>query len=238
MAYRFSNTEKWQDSWFSELSQIEMLLFIYLCDNCDIAGFIEVNYKRWASDLNSSKETIQGACKGLARGLIYSTSEDCIFLRNFLKHQKNLPLNSNNKAHLGIIKRFELYKQKFDFEDIDKFIEGGSKGLQSPTGIGNGIGIGIGKEEKDPEKNKIPDISEFKNFILENEPSCTGKGIELKYKSWIENGWKDGNGKPIKNWKSKALNIIPYLQKKLQNGNNEQKQEKYNNGAFDNVKIH
>src|SRR5574343_90525 len=69
MAYRFTDTEKWSDNWFSELSQIQMLLFIYLCDNCDIAGFIEVNYKRWASDLNSSKETIEAFLKGASKGL-------------------------------------------------------------------------------------------------------------------------------------------------------------------------
>lgn len=34
---------------------------------------------------------------------------------------------------------------------------------------------------------------------------------ELKYESWILNDWKDGNGKKIKNWKSKTNNIIPYL---------------------------
>ena len=141
MAYRFTNTDKWSDAWFSELKQIEMLLFLYLCDNCDIAGFIEINYKRWASDLSSSKETIEGALKGLERGLIVSNSNDCILVKNFIKHQKNTPLNLENKAHLGIYKRFELYANKFDFElslnGINELIKGASKGLVSPSGIGN-----------------------------------------------------------------------------------------------------
>ncbi|MDI9605933.1 MAG: hypothetical protein QM305_11550, partial [Bacteroidota bacterium] len=101
MAYRFTNTEKWEDSWFSSLKQIEMLLFLYLCDNCDIAGFAEVNLKRWASDLNSNPDTIEGALKGLHRGIIISKEGDAIYLRTFLKHQKNLPINTNNKAHVG-----------------------------------------------------------------------------------------------------------------------------------------
>ena len=65
MSYRYTNTDKWSDVWFSGLKQIEMLLFIYLCDNCDIAGFAEINYKRWSSDLGASISTIEGACKGL-----------------------------------------------------------------------------------------------------------------------------------------------------------------------------
>jgi hypothetical protein len=150
MSYRYTNTEKWVDAWFSNLKQIEMLLFIYLCDNCDIAGFIEVNFRRWANDLSSSAETIEGALKGLTRGLILSKDNDCVFIRNFLKHQKNLPLNESNKAHLGILRRFELYKHKFDIQDINNFIEGATKGLPSPTGIG------IGKEGVLEENIDIP----------------------------------------------------------------------------------
>lgn len=184
MAYRFTNTEKWTDSWFSNLEQIQMLLFMYLCDNCDIAGFIEVNYKRWANDLNSSVNTIQGALKGLERGLIYSNTNDCIFIKNYIKHQKNLPLNENNKAHLGIIRRFELYSEKFDIKDIKEFIEGANKGLQCPSGIGNGIGIDKGNEYKKLFEKVNLEFNlnhEFQDLIL----------IWLKYKSEKNQSYKE-----------------------------------------------
>lgn len=144
MAYRYTNTDKWNDAWFVSLKPEEKLLFNYLCDNCDIAGFIEIIPHRWAADLGYNQNIIQGALKGLGRGLRISESGDCIFINNFLKHQKNLPLNENNKAHLGIIRRFELYSNKFQINNTQEFIEGGSKGLSSPTGIGNGKGSGIG----------------------------------------------------------------------------------------------
>ena len=168
MAYRFTNTEKWKDSWFSNLKQIEMLLFIYLCENCDIAGFIEINYKRWASDLNSSESTIKESIKGLERGLIISNDGECIYLKNFIKHQKNLPLNKNNRAHMGIIKRFEMYRYKFDIQDINDFIlrgfEAPSKGLLSPTGIGKGISnSNIIKEEEEIKWKK--DFEEYKKIV-------------------------------------------------------------------------
>lgn len=166
MAYRYTNTEKWQDAWFSSLPQLQMLLFMYLCDNCDIAGFIEVNTKRWASDLNSSQETIQGALKGLQRGLIFSKSEDCAYVINFLKHQKNLPLNPDkNMSHRGIIKRFELYSNKFEITDIYSFIEGASKGLQCP--YGNGNGIGNGNIPPAQEKNWRNDFEIYKSELLD-----------------------------------------------------------------------
>ena len=155
MAYRFTNTDKWRDAWFSELKPIEKLLFNYLCDNCDIAGFIEITIKKWSMDIGADKSQIEGALKGLARGLIYSNTNDCLFIKNFLKHQKNLPINQNNKAHLGIIYRFEAYKNKFGFENYNELIEGACKGLQSPSGIGigNDIGIGIGLGGKEAKFN-------------------------------------------------------------------------------------
>lgn len=162
MAYRFTNTEKWADSWFSTLKQLEMLLFIYLCDNCDIAGFIEVNYKRWATDINTTIDKVQMAIIGLNKGLLISKNNDCIFIRNFLKHQKNLPLiPEKNPAHKGIINRFNEYKHKFDIEDINDFFKrgliGANEGLGSPLGNGNSNG----KYQKDDAISKIPDL-EFK----------------------------------------------------------------------------
>lgn len=159
MAYRFTNTDKWNDSWFSELSQFEKLFFIYLCDNCDIAGFIEINYKRFCSDLNTTKPNILGALEGLNRGLIVSESIDCIFIRNYLKHQKNLPLNEKNNAHLGIIKRFELYKHKFNITKIEEFMNQDFKPLAWGYGKGKGNDNGKGN-------GKNPDFN-FKKSLLD-----------------------------------------------------------------------
>lgn len=147
MSYRYTNTDKWNDSWFTDLKPMEKLLFNYLCDNCDIAGFIEITTRKWATDIGEDQKTIEGALKGLQRGIIFSTTKDCIYLKNFLRHQKNLPLNDKNPAHKGIIKRFELYSYKFDIQNITDFIEGASKGLQCPIGNGNGNGNGKLKED-------------------------------------------------------------------------------------------
>lgn len=158
MAYRYTDTEKWEDAWFTSLSQLQMLLFIYLCDNCNIAGFYEIKLKRAASDLNSSPETILGALEGLHRGLMWSADGETIYIRNFLRHQKNLPLNPNNNAHKGILDKFELYRHKFDIENIEDFIQGAMEGLPSPTGKGNGKGIGKGIGKEKEKEKEIPAI--------------------------------------------------------------------------------
>ena len=168
MAYRFTTTEKWTDSWFSQLTPLQMLLFIYICDNCDIAGFINVNIKRWASDLNSTHDNILGALKGLSRGLIYSTNKEVLFVKNFLKHQKNYPLNPNNNAHLGILKRVEDQKSQFAVDSLESLLSleslGAGEGLPSPYGKGNGKGSGKGNG-KGSGKDKYTQT--FKNSLME-----------------------------------------------------------------------
>ncbi len=61
MANRYTNTDKWVDNWFSELSPLSKLLFMYLCDQCDIAGFLEVNIKTIAFELGTDRKSIEKA---------------------------------------------------------------------------------------------------------------------------------------------------------------------------------
>lgn len=78
----------------------------------------------------------------------------------------------------------------------------------------------INKQEtinKETINKNIPAFNDFKNYVLENEPNIDLKALELKYKSWIENDWKDGNNKQIKNWKSKILNTIQFLPRNTDN---------------------
>ena len=205
MAYRFSNTDKWRDAWFSELKPIEKLLFLYLCDNCDIAGFIELTPRKWAFDIGLNQSDILGALKGLGRGLIYSHSGDCIFLRNFLKHQKNLPLNEKNNAHNGIIKRFEYYKLKFNIENIENFINQEVKPLARGYGNGKGNDSGKGNGKKSEENsNKFipPQISEVIDYFTEKGYSKQAAEKMFEYYSVAD--WKDSKGNKIRNWKQKA----------------------------------
>lgn len=62
-----------------------------------------------------------------------------------------------------------------------------------------------------------PAFSEVETFVQSKlAPEDFWKikaSLKLKYQSWVENGWKDGNDKPIKNWKTKILNTLPFLKK-------------------------
>jgi hypothetical protein len=150
MAYRYSDTLKWQDEWFVDLSSIEKLLFMYLCDNCDIAGFFELSYRKIAFDLNSKEAEIKGAIKGLEKAVFMSDDEKCLLVKNFIRHQKNIPINPDNKAHQGILKRISIYLPKFTNVTLN-YQEGYlGKGANKPLerGTANAIGIDNGNAVK------------------------------------------------------------------------------------------
>lgn len=132
MANRNTKTEKWRDAWFSSLPKLSRYLFLYLCDNCDIAGFIEFVPKVWVFETDLSNKEIEKCIKDLNKALLFSTDNQLILIKNFIKHQNNLPINPENNAHKAILKRFEIYLSRFnDIELINKIL-GGSEGVTTP----------------------------------------------------------------------------------------------------------
>ena len=111
MAKRFTSTEKYADSWFVDLETIEKLMFYYLIDHVDNAGFYEISLRHIQFHLGISKDEILGAIKGLSRGLLGADSEiknsGKIYLKNFLKHQKISPINPFNSFHSSVLKSFQ-----------------------------------------------------------------------------------------------------------------------------------
>lgn len=80
-------------------------------------------------------------------------------------------------------------------------------------------------------KVSIPSVEEFTTYALDYIEQKKIKGtreewkptIETKYEAWKDAGWKDGNGKPIANWKLKIQSTIPFLKPHYgitDNGNN------------------
>jgi len=141
---RFTETSKWDDLWFRGLSGYHKLAFLYIIDRCDNAGFWEVDLDSMQFHTKLSKEHCDSAIKGLTRGL--QGASGWVWVRNFLRHQKNDSLNSDNPAHRQIIGILERQSERFP--DCKLFIPNApSKGLESPIGIGKGKGSGKGKKK-------------------------------------------------------------------------------------------
>lgn len=144
MATRFTDDEKWGDPWFRRLKPYEKLLFVFLCDNCNWAGFYELDEDYIKFHIGQ----VEGAYNGALDGALKALSDKIIirdgwvWVRNFLKHQRNEVLNPNNPAHKNIIQR--INDQLDRFSGVPQFDE--MLGLQ--RGIQWGIKSPIGKEEE------------------------------------------------------------------------------------------
>ena len=83
-------------------------------------------------------------------------------------------------------------------------------------------------------KRNIPTEEEFLEYAtviykqLEKDFEPFKFPLLAKYTTWIDNGWKNGHNKPIKNWKNTLNNTIPHI-KGIYNGtkNNTNTKRKY-----------
>jgi hypothetical protein len=120
---------------------------------------------------------------------------------------------------------------KFAYISQINSIDSQVSGYEAKTGaklggtLGGTLGACLQEEEKEKEQDvkKIPAYSDFKEYAYSKKKNLDPEALKLKYDSWVDNGWKNGNDKPIKNWKTTLLNTIPYI-KTINNHNNIQPQ--------------
>lgn len=185
MPRRFTVTEKWtQDKWFMELSAPAKLMFIFLYENCDCAGFWEINIKEAAYRIALNEETVYQAFKDIEK--CYVRDDRFCVIVSFLHHQRNLPLNPENKAHIGILNRLISHPGLYESLKIRWESKGyiqGERTLWSqapskplPRGYGNGKGNGNGKGIKKCLDKKSEKFDQFWKIY----PKKVGKGAARK----------------------------------------------------------
>ena len=153
---KFTTPKKWDDVWFSELTMEGKVMFMYLCDMCDIAGFLEVNER--ITKLRTGIQDVRGTIESLSKSVILKG--DHVWVKQHIKHQKNLPINVKNGAHKSILNIIRANIDRFpeifeylpisDGEVVRQYIEGGGgaspRGGLPPIGIGNSISISESNE--------------------------------------------------------------------------------------------
>lgn len=111
MSKRFTSTEKWSDPWFVDLSVEAKCLFLFLCDHCNIAGFYEKSDRVMQFYLGMSKEQISQTTDEIKKSVPFV--DGFYFLKNFIRHQKNTPLNPENNCHKSIIYELQRMSDRF-----------------------------------------------------------------------------------------------------------------------------
>jgi len=115
MAKRFTDSEKWQDVWFTELSNDNKIIWLYLLDTCDNAGIFKLNLK--LLNFNCSTNITVEEFISIFKKRITQVNEECWLINKFCYYQYGADfLTSKNKAvekavirliQLGVIKNIK-----------------------------------------------------------------------------------------------------------------------------------
>jgi hypothetical protein len=126
---RLTESGKWADPWFRALPIEAKCLWLWILDNCDCAGIIEI-------DMGLAEFQI-GASKPLQSPFDYFGDRvqkygSKLFVPKFIRYQYGEELNLANTAHRGVIRRLELAKIPCPVRISEKKDQAPSKPLQSP----------------------------------------------------------------------------------------------------------
>jgi len=147
-------------------------------------------------------------------GLPTTMAKEAIGIRSYNTYINTL----NDLVEFGFINLIEKSKNQYssNIVALSNFNKAPDKALDKAmikhTTKQRESNSSIDKQETKNNK-QIPELSEFLAFAIQECSNINQEDVKHKYKSWILNEWKDGNDKPIKNWKTKLLNTIPHLKK-------------------------
>ena len=218
---RITNTDKWKDDWFLSLKASAKLLFIYLYENCDDAGFISLNSKFMATQIGMTPIKVVEAIKLLDKAIIMDSTDGKkgkkAWIKNFLFYQQQLPLEDGNSDHkkikLILEKNLPLFNDNKDIGEILSKIENPTQSKRK----------GVSKFVK-------PSLEDFKEFGFqeanEKQITITEDWVEGLFNHYESNGWKVGGKTPMKDWKAAMRNGI----------NREKSRNKSNGGKIDKLR--
>ena len=168
------------------------------------SGYLNVNeYERISYELRTDYEIVKSVIQDFE---LFKTDGDLFYSESAL-NRLNERSEKSQKARESINKRWNKIKNNTN--------------VIRTNNDSNTIKVKESKVKENKVKEVfIPDFLEFKNYAFENQKNTDENLLTLKYKSWVENGWKDGYNKPIKIWKSKLLNTLQYLKTSGENGKN------------------
>lgn len=220
---RSISTSVWSDSWFETLNRDEKLLWLYLLSNShtNMLGIYELSVRRISFETGLTDVVISKALKAFERVCKCFHKHDHIILPNWMKHQSMNP-NMLKSAKSDFDELPDDVKSLID-SDVSKAFESLRKGLPTLRNIEveyelNRIEVEYESEsvkstskKSVKEKQILPSWKEFEAEAIRSKPTVSIMALQAKYNTWVEDGWRDGYGNAIKNWKNKLRSTLPHL---------------------------
>ena len=210
---RSVNTKFWDDTFISELTPNDKLLFLYLITNplANLLGIYEITMKRICFDTGLKKDTIRKGFERFGRVKKVFFVDNFIILPNWLKNQR---LNTNMKV--AVSKEFNLLPEYLKNNILGNGSEGLPNGSEGFRMVRERLGKYEIEIEEESEKGKRKKEGEIKGFtppsLIEIKEYFKKEGYkeEIAEKAWkgydVAN-WVDSKGNKIKNWKQKCIHV-------------------------------
>jgi len=177
--------------WYKDSNMVH--LFIHL--------LISANFKpsSWRGQVIERGQVVTGRKQLSSQtGISEQKIRTCL---NRLKSTNELTIKTTNRFSVITLINYD----KYQYIDIKV-----TNDLTSETPTDNQQ-VTTSKKNKEGKEVYIPEFTEFLEYALTKKPNIDENRLKLKYESWIENEWSDGNNKKIKSWKTKLLNTIPHI---------------------------
>jgi len=213
VAKRYVDTQMWDDPWFQDLPLKHKSLWLYLFCKCDEAGVWKVNKRLAEFQLESSFEwdKIDDIYnKGKERIHFF---DDIWFLVDFIPFQYGEKIfKSSHSFHIRLRKKIKDIGYKYPIDTLSNRLKEEEQEQEEEQEEEREEDQTFKTKPKVRGKAKIvvPKWEEFLDYALSRVPNVNQQQMKLKYEAWVMDGWKDGKGKKIKNWKSKVNHNITY----------------------------
>jgi len=193
---RHTQTDKWKDAWFLSLTPDEKLMFIFLTENCNQAGFFTIDFTLMQTLTGFDIPQIKQLLNKIKRCYVTNSSEDTpatkIWLTKYLFHQNKLPLeladDDSRQAYVIIKSNLAEFGHREDMLDIIEDLMTNKRKKKSNTATKFIIPA-------------FPDFSAYYKSIGEVDE----KQIANLYDYYVSCGWKVG-AKPMKDWQASIRN--------------------------------
>jgi hypothetical protein len=188
---RVTRTEKWTDEWFLNLKPISKIVFVYLYENCDEAGFMNLSSKFIANTIGipSPEVVVNVIQKDMRKAVVFDRTGKKLWIKKYLYYQDCLPLEINNKESIKIKMMLEQRMDEFDND-------GGI------IHILNNIVKGNAKKRKPTKRFKVPSFEEFCAFYKTKGKDVTDAEAQSLFNHYVSVGWVVGKNKPMRDWKA------------------------------------
>lgn len=190
---RFTETTKWADPWFQDLKPEAKLLWLYILDNCDLAGVWQINLR--LASFTIGYEYSMDTVSILFGDRVKDLGNGKLWVSKFCRYQYG-DLKPDCRPHAAVIERLKSIGLLEDAQRV-------SIGLANPTGKGKGT-------DKEQDKEKEQDNSSgFAEHPSWNEVWMHAQRIglgEWKARDWFDEmegcGWLDHCRRPIASWQA------------------------------------